>query len=60
VIQGQRFALVEDGEVMMRVAGQPDHVGHRQQRATSGQAFAGGGLERSVVVTMMDAGNPLC
>ena len=45
MIERERFALVEDGQVVVGVAGQPDHVGHRQQRAAGGQGFPAAGLQ---------------
>jgi hypothetical protein len=37
-------ALVEDREVVVSVASQPDNVFHRQQRAAAGERFAGAGF----------------
>ena len=45
MIQRQRLALVEDGQVVMGMAGHADHVGHRQSGATTGESFTGRGLE---------------
>jgi hypothetical protein len=50
VIQPDRFALVEDRQVMVGVAGQPDDIGHRQQRAAAGEPFTRGGLQLVEVV----------
>ena len=46
----------------MGVGAQPDHIRHRQQGAAAGQRRAGAGFSSScsVVVTMMEAGSPLC
>ena len=45
MIERERFALVENRQVVVGMGGQPDHIAHRQQRAAAGEPFAGGGLE---------------
>ena len=45
MIERQRFAFVEDGQVVVGMGGQPDHIGHRQQGAAAGERFAGAGFE---------------
>jgi hypothetical protein len=61
VIQRQRLAFVEDRQIWPGVAGQADHIAHRQQAAASGEALpAAASSSPRVVVTMMEAGSPLC
>ena len=45
VVVRDRFAFVEDAQVVMRVGGQPDHVGHRQQGSPAGDSPTGLGLQ---------------
>ena len=45
MIQRQGLAFVEDRQVMVGVAGHPDHITHGQDGAAAGQPFAGGGFE---------------
>ena len=45
MVQRQRFAFVEDGQVVVGVGAQPDHIRHRQQGAPAGEGFAGAGFE---------------
>jgi hypothetical protein len=44
VIERQRFAVVENRQVVMGVGGQPDHVAHGQQRVAAGEPATGGGF----------------
>jgi len=45
VIQRECFAVVEDRQVVMRVAAQADHVAHRHDGAATGQTPPGRGFE---------------
>ena len=45
VIERECFAVVEDGQVVVGVASQPDHIAHRQQGAAAGERFAGAGFQ---------------
>ena len=60
MIQRQGLAVVEDGQVVVGVAGQPDHIRHRQQRAATLFSPLPPPRSRKVVVTMIEAGKPLC
>jgi hypothetical protein len=45
VLKRDRFAFVKDRQVMVGVAGQPDHLAHRQERAAAGECLTGRGLQ---------------
>jgi hypothetical protein len=45
VIEPDRFAFVEDAQVVVGMRGHPNHVRHRQQRSTSGKSFTGAGFQ---------------
>ena len=45
MIERQGFAVVEDGQVVVGVAGEPDHIRHRQQGAAAGERLAGAGFQ---------------
>ncbi len=45
VIQRQRFALIEDLQIVPDVAGQLDHVEHQQNGTPTTEALAGGGFQ---------------
>lgn len=61
VVERQGLASIEYREVVVCVAGQPDHIRYGQDRTPAGEAApAAASKSFSVVVTMMLAGNPLC
>jgi hypothetical protein len=45
VIKPDGFAVTENGEVVVGVAGQPDHIGHGQKSAPAREAVSGCGFE---------------
>nr|VTP00683.1 hypothetical protein BIN_B_02544 [Mycobacterium kansasii] len=45
MVEGQGFAVVEECEVVVGVAGQANHIRHGQQGAPAGERLAGGGFE---------------
>ena len=45
VVEREGFAVIEDRQVVVRVAGHANHVGHRYQGASAGPGFSAGGFE---------------
>ncbi|AGZ54231.1 hypothetical protein MKAN_13645 [Mycobacterium kansasii ATCC 12478] len=45
VIQRQCLAAVENRQIVAGVAGQPNHIAHRQQGAAAGESLSGSGFQ---------------